>query len=185
MSKWPWKKDRRDTSEFITKGNREILALYLTASNFFKKYNYFTFYLQFLAICAEIVLEIRKNLLLQLLKSMQYLLGYVIYAYNSKLCVTCIFFYFFPLFLCCIQYTPGNLKYREKRSLKKFTSAAQASVVSLFLIPWPDFDASQLRHELGQQKKEVISSRQTGFLQMPVLLSSEKKRRIPVYKEQS
>lgn len=89
------------------------------------------------------------------------------------------FFYFFPLFLCSIQYMHGNLKQSRGQggsSLKKLTSAAQAYVVSLFLIPWPDFNASQLSRELRQQEKEVISSRQRGLLQMPVLLSSEKNR---------
>jgi len=119
----------------ITKGNREMMALYLTAPNLKKKSNnYLTYYLQFLARQAKIIIEIRKNLLLQLLKSMRHLLGYVIYAYSSNLCVVYIFFYFFPLFVCSIKYTHGNLKQRGKKrsSLKKLTSAAQASVVSLF-----------------------------------------------------
>lgn len=71
-------------------------------------------------------------------------------------------------------------KGEKKMNLKKLTSAAQASIVSLFPIPWPDFDASQLSCELKQQKKEAISSMQRGLLQTPVLLSSEEKR-IPVY----
>lgn len=143
-----------------------------------------TYYLRFWARQAKPTLEIRTNLLLQVLKYLRHLLGYLIYRYISNLCVMYILKNLLPFFLWSIQYSHGNLKQRgEKKgsSLRKFNSAVQASVVSLFLIPWPDFDASQFSCELRQQEKEVISLSQRMLLQMPLLLSLEMKIRIPVY----
>lgn len=133
-------------------------------------------------------LEIRTSLLLQVLKYQRHLLGYLIYGYIFNLYVLHIFINLFTFFLCLFNTLMESWnKAGEKKgsSVRKLTSAVQASVVSLFLIPWPDFDASQFSCELRQWDKEVISPRQRGLLQMPLLPSSDKKSRIPLYQGSS
>lgn len=72
----------------------------------------------------------------------------------------------------CIQYTKRKLEQRrEKSNLEELTSATNDSVVSSFLIPWPDFDVSLLCCEPKWQKKEAITSKQTGLLEETVLLT--------------
>lgn len=102
----------------ITKENREMALMYATAPNQ-KKVQLFDLLFTISGKTGKTILELRKNLLLQLLKSMRHLLGYVIYASSSNLCVVVYIFYAFIFFLCCIQYTHGNLKQRERVKKKK------------------------------------------------------------------
>lgn len=84
--------------------------------------------------------------------------------------------YFLSFFVYSIHsWKPETKGGKKGSSLRKLISTVQASVVSLFLIPWPDFDASQFICELGQWDKEVISPRQRGLLQSLCCWSQRRK----------